>query len=94
MDSRIIFDIFGNFEMSTKFGTLGPLLLAEVLFNIQQKQLIVQQDYLWKFADMKFDLFGNCARHFYLSEFCLLKRWGFFDLLGLRKLICFEVLKS
>ena len=36
MDSNTIFDIFRNFRSLTKFGTLGRLVIAEVLLKIQE----------------------------------------------------------
>ena len=35
MISHIVFDIFGSFQMLTKFGTLDPLCIAEILHKIQ-----------------------------------------------------------
>ena len=38
VDSNIIFDILGTFQMLTKFGALDPLFTAEVFLNIQEMQ--------------------------------------------------------
>ena len=70
MDSNLLFDIFKNFQISTKSGPVDPLFIAEVLWKIQETSQVIFKNII--FVNMRtvdIAIFGN-------GVFRFLKSWS------------------
>ena len=90
MDSNIIVDIFRKFQMLTKFGTLDPLFIAEILQRIQENTKSFWKYYLYTSQD-----FGHPKFQFFGKGWCRTFRRAMFRIpMGPKEMVLTIVLKE